>query len=188
MSNSKRRVVFSGKEPPLTCAFGCVWVPCVTKTLQYDEFNAAASCKTITSGFTLRFCCFQCSQVGVESTVLTHVTISRWRWALATFKKSCYISTKQGDFPYQMAQATHREKVKKSIKETGLQINHNEIFVWVLLQRVNEILCRALAVFMCPDTSNTSFWWVHTWGHICQRQPGGQMWQFGGLFKDRLGC
>lgn len=32
----------------------CVWVQFVTKTLQYDEFNPAASCGKIPSGFTLR--------------------------------------------------------------------------------------------------------------------------------------
>lgn len=33
------------------------------------------------------------SWLGVDATILTRVTVSRWRWALMTFLKSCYNST-----------------------------------------------------------------------------------------------
>lgn len=89
VSNSECQVAFywEAKRSPVTSAFGCVEIS--WKTLRYNEFTSAASRGTIPSGFTLRLCCFQCSRVwlGVDSAVLTHVTISRWRWASATFKK-----------------------------------------------------------------------------------------------------
>lgn len=165
-------VFWEKKKSSVTCAFGFVWVQFVTKMLQYDEFIPAASRGTIPSGFTLRWCCFlMCaSWLGVDSTVLTHVTISRWRWALAAFKKTLWFHWKHGDFPHQMAKATHREKVEESING-GLRVK--KLQSCLLIHQPPWDFClgasrkswrgfrQAVPAFICPDTSDTSCWWVH---------------------------
>lgn len=88
----------------------CVWVQFVTKTLQYDEFNPAASCGKIPSGFTLRWSCFQWLRVDWETGsglhVLTHITTSRWRWFLATFEKKILLMFHWKKEPFPSADGT----------------------------------------------------------------------------------
>ena len=104
VSNSECQVVFSERRSDLQWrAPLAVWdQPVTKKTLQSDEFTPAAWRGTKASGFTLRllFSVFT-TWLGVDSAVLTHVTISRWRWASATFKKkkSCCNSSENRAVP-----------------------------------------------------------------------------------------
>lgn len=145
VSNSECQVAFywEAKRSPVTSAFGCVEIS--WKTLRNDEFTSAASRGTIPSGFTLRLCCFQCSRVwlGVDSAVLTHVTISRWRWASATFKKKIKKSCNSSENRAAPLTRWHKPPTARegeALKKTWpvLQIDRGVISVRALPGRVNE--------------------------------------------------
>lgn len=164
VSNSECQVVFywEAKRSPVTSAFGCVEIS--WKTLRNDEFTSAASRGTIPSGFTLRLCCFQCSRVwlGVDSAVLTHVTISRWRWASATFKKKIKKSCNSSENRAAPLTRWHKPPTARegeALKKTWpvLQIDRGVISVRALPGRVNEAFF-FFVPFMRPDTSDASFW------------------------------
>ena len=124
VSNSECQVVFSERRSDLQWrAPLAVWdQPVTKKTLQSDEFTPAAWRGTKASGFTLRllFSVFT-TWLGVDSAVLTHVTISRWRWASATFKKKNPVVTPLKTELFPSPDGTNhpqREKVNKKTKST----------------------------------------------------------------------
>lgn len=188
VSNSGCQVAFywEAKRSPVTSAFGCVEIS--WKTLRYDEFTSAASRGTIPSGFTLRLCCFQCSRVwlGVDSAVLTHVTISRWRWASATFKKkkkkSCNSSENRAA-PLTRWHKPPTEREGEALKKTwpGLQIDHGVISVQALPGRVNEAFFFFFTVHASWHQRRLVLMRVHRQGRACPTLPGAQTWQ---LFRD----